>query len=74
MNNSSLSFDQKFKDKISLECWYKPSSRTSNGAASDENDEISQIAQNGGLAIMPGKPKLFSAGAIVENPDELVEG
>jgi hypothetical protein len=31
VNSSSLSFDQKFKDKITLECWYKPNAR--NGAA-----------------------------------------
>ena len=38
VNSSSLSFDQKFKDKITLECWYKPNSRTAGG---DDNDEIS---------------------------------
>ena len=34
VNNSQLSFDQKFNDKIKLECWYRPNSRVS-----DENDE-----------------------------------
>jgi hypothetical protein len=24
VNTSSLSFDQKFKEKITLDCWYKP--------------------------------------------------
>ena len=37
VNSSSLSFDQKFKDKITLECWYKPKGQ-------DENDEVAQIA------------------------------
>ena len=70
MNSSSLSFDQKFKDKITLECWYKPNSRNTG----EESDEINQIASNGGVSIMPGKPKIFTAGAIIENPDDLVEG
>lgn len=26
------------------------------------------------MAITPGKPKVFTAGAIVENPDEISEG
>jgi len=70
VNSSSLSFDQKFKDKITLECWYKPNSRNTG----EESDEINQIASNGGVSIMPGKPKIFTAGAIIENPDDLVEG
>jgi hypothetical protein len=71
INNSSLSFDQKFKDKTTLECWYKPNSSRLGG---EESDEIAQITGNGGLTIMPGKPKVFTAGAIIENPDDLVEG
>lgn len=71
VNTSSLSFDQKFKEKITLDCWYKPNQR---GAGGEDSDEISQIASNSGLAIMPGKPKAFSAGAIIENPDDIVEG
>lgn len=77
VNSSSLSFDQKFKDKITLECWYKPTARGSGSPADAEggaNDEIQQIAANGGLSITPGKPKVFTAGAIVENPDEIFEG
>jgi uncharacterized membrane protein len=31
VNSSSLSFDQKFKDKITLESWYKPNSRQLSG-------------------------------------------
>ena len=72
VNSSSLSFDQKFKDKITLECWYKPNMRGQGGA--DETDEIAQIASNGGLLITPGKPKVITAGAIIENPDDLTEG
>lgn len=75
VNSSSLSFDQKFKDKITLECWYKPNARGSNGEmdASDENDEVAQIAQHGGLPISQSKPKVFTAGAIVDNPEDLNE-
>jgi hypothetical protein len=78
VNSSSLSFDQKFKDKITLECWYKPNARGgqasgsgNNSGVDGENDEIAQIAQNGGLTIPPGKSKMFTAGAIIENPDDL---
>lgn len=73
VNSASLSFDQKFKDKITLECWYKPNARGA-GGADESSDEIAQIASNGGLAIAPGKPKVFTAGAIIENPDDLYEG
>jgi hypothetical protein len=71
VNSSSLSFDQKFKEKITLDCWYKPNQR---GAGGEDSDEIAQISSNSGLVIMPGKPKAFSAGAIIENPDDIVEG
>ena len=43
VNSSSLSFDQKFKDKVSLECWYKPNSNKGGmgaGATTGEEDEI----------------------------------
>ena len=83
-NQSSLSFDQKFQDKTTLDCWYKPGSSVVGGnsttagglsrgvssAADDEDD----IAKQGALVISPGKPRLFKAGAIIENADELVEG
>lgn len=37
VNSSSLSFDQKFKEKITLDCWYKPNQR---GAGGEDSDEI----------------------------------
>jgi hypothetical protein len=83
-NQSSLSFDQKFQDKTTLECWYKPGSSVVGGAsttaggisrgASSAADDEDDIAKLGGLMISPGKPRMFKAGAIIENADELVEG
>ena len=67
VNSSSLSFDQKFKDKVTIECWYKPSKNSA------EDDESQLIMSNGGVLIAPSRPKVFTAGAIIENPDELLE-
>ncbi len=61
INSSSLNFDQKFKDKVTLECWYK----------SDDQEEIDYMQSNGSIYINPNRPKLFTAGTIIERPEDL---
>ena len=62
VNSSSLSFDQKYKDKIALECWYRP-----------QNDDHDYVLQHSCLDITPAKPRLFTAGTIIEKPEDLQE-
>mmetsp|Transcript_3370 Transcript_3370/g.2329 ORF Transcript_3370/g.2329 Transcript_3370/m.2329 type:complete len:152 (+) Transcript_3370:92-547(+) len=61
-NSSAMSFDQRYRDKTTLECWVKANSDR-------EPDDIEQT----GSLISPDKPKLFKAGTIIESADELQE-
>ena len=56
-----MNFDQRFKDKTSLECWVRP----------DDQEEKDFLDAHGGFPISPDRPKLFVAGTIVDNPEDL---
>ena len=56
-----MAFDEKFKDKTTLECWVKI------------EDDSSFLDANGEIIISPSNPKLFKSGTIIETPLELQE-
>eukprot|EP00347_Sterkiella_histriomuscorum_P006480 403352607 len=63
INTTTLNFDQKFKDKVTLDCWYK----------TDDQEEIDYMQSTGQINISPTRPKLFTSGTVIEKADDLQE-
>jgi len=61
VNSSSMSFDQRFKDKATLECWVRP----------DDQEEKDYLDLHGGFMITPDRPKPFNYGTIIERAEDL---
>lgn len=57
-----MSFDTKYKDKTILECWVRPNL-----------EELQELDSNGCFQISPDRPRIFTAGTIIEKAEELLE-